>query len=186
MPNFTQNAIKRSFIKLLEEYPLSQISVRMIVEECGINRKSFYYHFRDIPSLIGEITTEMVDELIKEYPEIDSLDECINVAFRFLRENKRAILHIYNSVSRDVYDKSIMDLCEYIVKTYFEKEDGWENVTERDRQAIILFFKSTIYGLLFEWIDSGMKDEFADLSKRITELCRGFSEELIHRSNKIL
>ncbi|MBR5944301.1 MAG: TetR family transcriptional regulator, partial [Lachnospiraceae bacterium] len=52
MANFTQKAIKESFIKLLNEKPLNKISVKDIVEECGINRNSFYYHFQDIPTLI--------------------------------------------------------------------------------------------------------------------------------------
>ena len=52
MPNFTKQAIKASFWKLLNQQPLSQISVRTIVEDCGINRNSFYYHFQDIPSMI--------------------------------------------------------------------------------------------------------------------------------------
>ena len=45
MSNFTKNAIKASFVKLLNEQPLNKISVRSIVEDCGINRNSFYYHF---------------------------------------------------------------------------------------------------------------------------------------------
>ena len=55
MANFTKQAIKTSFIKLLNEQPLNKISVRSIVEDCGINRNSFYYHYRDIPDLIEEI-----------------------------------------------------------------------------------------------------------------------------------
>ena len=55
MPNFTEKAIKVSFMKLLNAQPLNQISVRDIVEECGINRNSFYYHYQDIPALIEEI-----------------------------------------------------------------------------------------------------------------------------------
>ena len=41
MPNFTKQAIKAAFLKLLNEQPLNKISVRSIVEECGINRNSF-------------------------------------------------------------------------------------------------------------------------------------------------
>ena len=55
MSSFTKNAIKSSFLKLLEEKPLSQITVKMIVEDCGINRNSFYYHYADIPALMEEI-----------------------------------------------------------------------------------------------------------------------------------
>ena len=42
MPSFTKKAIKEAFIKLLEQYPLKQISVKDIVEECGINRNSLH------------------------------------------------------------------------------------------------------------------------------------------------
>ena len=64
MANFTKRAIKSSFMKLLNEQPLSKISVRDIVEDCGINRNSFYYHFQDIPSLIEEIIKEEADKII--------------------------------------------------------------------------------------------------------------------------
>lgn len=41
-----QKAIEIALFKLLNEKPLSKITVKDIVEECGINRNSFYYHFR--------------------------------------------------------------------------------------------------------------------------------------------
>ena len=63
MANFTEKAIKEAFVELLGEKPLSRITVKDIVERCGINRNSFYYHFRDIPSLIEEIVTEEAEEL---------------------------------------------------------------------------------------------------------------------------
>ena len=51
MANFTKKAIKETFIALLEERPLSDITVKDIVGKCGINRNSFYYHYQDIPAL---------------------------------------------------------------------------------------------------------------------------------------
>ena len=45
MANFTKNAIRASFLKLLDERPLSKITVKDITDDCGINRNSFYYHF---------------------------------------------------------------------------------------------------------------------------------------------
>ena len=47
MPPFAKREIKNSFIKLLTERPISQITVKDIVEDCGVNRNSFYYHFGD-------------------------------------------------------------------------------------------------------------------------------------------
>ena len=91
MPNFTKQAIKASFMKLLNEQPLSKISVRSIVEDCGINRNSFYYHYQDITDLIEEIIKEEADALIIKYPCISSLKECVDVAFKFALENKRRL-----------------------------------------------------------------------------------------------
>lgn len=101
MPNFTKNAIKQAFIKLLEEKPYNEITIKDIVGECGINRNSFYYHFQDLPALLEEIIRESVDGIIKKYPSFSSLEECILVAVEFAESNKRAILHIYRSVDRD-------------------------------------------------------------------------------------
>ena len=68
MANFTKQAIKAAFLELLDEKPLNKISVRDIVERCGINRNSFYYHFQDIPSLLGEIIAGFHAGYAKERP----------------------------------------------------------------------------------------------------------------------
>ncbi|MCR5520506.1 MAG: TetR/AcrR family transcriptional regulator, partial [Lachnospiraceae bacterium] len=51
MANFTKNAIKQTFVTLLEEKPYNEITVKEIVSRCGINRNSFYYHYQDLPTL---------------------------------------------------------------------------------------------------------------------------------------
>ena len=65
MANFTRRAIKETFIHLLEERPLNDITVKDIVERCGINRNSFYYHYQDIPTLIEEIIKEDAEAIIR-------------------------------------------------------------------------------------------------------------------------
>ena len=32
--------------------PLQKITIRELVEECGLNRQTFYYHFKDIYDLL--------------------------------------------------------------------------------------------------------------------------------------
>ena len=182
MANFTKQAIKTSFIKLLNEQPLNKISVRSIVEDCGINRNSFYYHFRDIPSLIEEIIREAADDLIKKYPSIASVDEAVEAAFRFTVDNKVAIRHICNSVNRDVYEQYLMRMCEYVVTTYYQTVYGQERVNEQDRDTIILFIRCEIFGLSIDWINSGMTDDAIVKLKQILTLCNGMIEELMEKA----
>ena len=95
--------IKQTFTKLLDEMPLSEISVKLIVENCGINRKSFYYHYQDIPSLLEEVVTEDTERAIRSCKNLSSLEECLRSITAHILENRRAILHIYRSMSRDSY-----------------------------------------------------------------------------------
>ena len=47
MASFTKKAIRDSFVKLLNEKSLSQITIRDIVDDCGVNRNTFYYYYQD-------------------------------------------------------------------------------------------------------------------------------------------
>lgn len=184
MANFTRLAIKTSFMKLLNEQPLNKISVRSIVDDCGINRNSFYYHFQDIPALIEEIIKEKIDVLVEKYPTISSLDECVNLAFQFALENKKAVMHIYNSVNRDIYERYSMKLCEYVVTAYLDTVFGKDAVNEYDRAIAIRFLKCELFGLTIDWVSNGMNDDVIKEISHATDLCHGFSEELIRRSQK--
>ena len=181
MPNFTKMAIKSSFLKLLNERPLNKITVRDIVEDCGINRNSFYYHYQDITALIEEIVTDEVDQIIQKYPSIQTLDECVELVFRFALQNKKAVYHIYNSANRDIYERSLMRICDYVNAAYLDAAFGDRPMPKADRAVFQRFFKCEIFGLIFDWLMNGMKTEAIADVHRLAELCRGFAEELIRR-----
>lgn len=186
VPKFTKQAIKNAFLKQLNEKPLSKISVRTIVEECGINRNSFYYHFQDIPSLIEEIVTDAADTLIQKYPSINTLEEAADAAFHFTLKNKKAVLHICNSVNRNIYERYLMKICGYVVTTYVETAFKTEknNIDENDKEIMIHFTKCTLFGLFIDWINSGMKDDAIDRLKRLITICHGLSDEMLERCRK--
>ena len=52
MPKFTKTAIMQSFVKLLDSTPFDRITVKDIVDDCGVNRNTFYYNFEDIYALV--------------------------------------------------------------------------------------------------------------------------------------
>lgn len=184
MANFTSKAIKASFLKLLNEKPMNKISVRDIVEDCGINRNSFYYHFQDIPSLLEEMIREKTEVIIEAYPTITTLDECFHTAFAFALENKKAAYHIYHSISRDIFERELFKLCDYTVRTYISAAFPEGEMNAADQEILQRFIKCEMFGIIIEWMHEGMKTDAINDLLRITELCKGFSEELIRRSNK--
>lgn len=179
MPNFTKKAIMESFIKLLNEQPLNKISVRAIVEDCGINRNSFYYHFQDIPSLIDEIIENAESSLLQKYPDVQSVEECFHAAFHFVLENKKAVLHIYHSVNREMFEEYLLRNCERIVTKYLDNVFGDKNRKEENRELAVHFLKCELFGICIAWMNADMPDgEIENLQKLLT-LCRGVTKELL-------
>ncbi len=53
--NITKQALAASLRELMKEVPFEKINVAQICERCGMNRKSFYYHFKDKYDLVNWI-----------------------------------------------------------------------------------------------------------------------------------
>ena len=170
MPNFTKRAIKEAFLRQLTERPLSQITVKDIVEECGINRNSFYYHYEGIPALLEEIIAGELDRLTKAYPNIDSMEQGVDAAVEFIRANKRAVLHIYNSLSRDAFERYLMETCRYVVTTYVDTALAGRPINEADKSILIRYHTCACFGNIIDWLNNGMKDDLSAYFRRIFQL----------------
>ena len=52
MSQVTKRALEQSLKNLLLKKPLTKITINDIADDCGINRMTFYYHFKDIYDLV--------------------------------------------------------------------------------------------------------------------------------------
>lgn len=177
MSNLTVQAIKTEFMKLLEQHPLTDITVRDIAEACGINRNTFYYHYHDIPELMEEIALDETNRLIESYADISSLEECAEAAFRFVVENHRSINHIYNSLDREVFERYLMKICEHTITTWFDK--AYEDVPfdEAEREMKLRFIRYELFGACIDWMNEGMPEEVMDEAKQLLNICHGLINE---------
>ena len=164
MSAFTRETIKTAFLELLDEIPYSQITVKKLVEKCGINRNSFYYHFEDIPSLMEEIIREQFDEIVKKYHSTDSIVEGIDAIIESFTQYRRAVMHIYRSMKREVFEQHLMNTCEYFVTCYADnaiRREDMDGLIRENRELIINYYKCVCFDLMIDWLESGMKEEKA-------------------------
>lgn len=181
MANFTQKAIKETFIKLLEERPLSEITIKDIVEICGINRNSFYYHYQDLPSLIEEIVKEEAEAIIHKYPSVNTIVECFDALIEFASHRKRAIMHIYRSMSREVFERNLMELSEYFVHNYVETVFTDKDIPKEDQSTVLTYYKCVGFGLIIDWLNNGMTEEYAQSIRRIFLLKKDLALEIAQK-----
>ncbi len=184
MPSFTKDAIKASYLKLLEQKPVNQISVKDIVEDCGVSRHTFYYYFTDIPAMTIEIITEQADKIIAQYSTASSLEDCLKSVNQFLSENRKIILHLYRSVSRDLLEDDLMNICRHTVETHVQTAIGDVPISADDLEILIRFFQCECFGQAIAWLNSGMSTDINSQTARLCELTEGMIEEVITRCAK--
>ena len=158
MSSFTKKAIKQSFVSLLKRKPLNQITVKDIVEECGINRNSFYYHFQDIPTLIDELISEETERLIVDYSPLEPIETCLKTAVHVAVNNRDTILHVYRYMDKGAFEGYLWRICERIVSAYTRNEFIKTSIPEQDRDVIADMYKCECFGLLIKWLDSDMRN----------------------------
>jgi AcrR family transcriptional regulator len=177
--NFTKKAIKDTFLELLNDHPLSDITVKDIVEKCGINRNSFYYHYHDLPELIEEIVKEDAEEIIRKYPSVKSIVECYDAAIEFASQHRRAIMHIYKSVNREMFEGYLMEVCECLVRSYTSMVVSSEHVNEENIEIIVNYYKCVCFGLLIEWLNKGMNENDSQNFRKILVMRKDLILELL-------
>ncbi|MDD4509580.1 MAG: TetR-like C-terminal domain-containing protein [Oscillospiraceae bacterium] len=182
MANFTKQAIKSTFLELLNSHPLSEITVKMLVESCGINRKSFYYHYQDIPSLIEEISMERADEFIAQYKKFDSIGDCLSAAIDFVLSQKKLVFHIYRSMNREVFEASLLKISDYMVRSYITDIAEPYHITEDDKENLIIWYRGLFFGLIAEWLHDGMKEEHLPAFRKACLLHHGLIEQVLQKA----
>ncbi len=179
--SITKRAIQSAFLELLDQRTLSRITVKDITDICGINRNTFYYHYQDIPALIEEICSDAVEQIVREYPNLNSIEDCVEAGLQFALQHRRVILHIYNSDNRQIYVNCLWRICERTVTTYVNTVFADASISEMDRAIVIRYHKCECFGLMVDWISNGMRDDILCQMRRILMLKRGSVEEFIHR-----
>ena len=178
----TKRAIREAFLDLLEERTLNKITVRDLTDRCGINRNTFYYHYQDIPALLEEICSQEVERIVREYPSVHSIEDCLETAMQFAMQHRRAILHIYNSVNRDIFENYLWRVCDYVVSTYGKTVLKGREIADFDRRVIAHFYKCECFGLIIAWLDDRMKTDVHSQISRFCKLHQGMIEEMLRRS----
>ena len=178
MANFTEKAIKETFLILLSEKPLSKITVKDISLKCGINRNTFYYHFNDIPSLLEEILTEQAESFLSASDNA-SLYEILMYAVEFAIENKAAVYHIFKSAKREMFETYLGRITEKSVAALVERKSVDYNTSENTKKAVVRYYKCLLIGIVIDWLSNEMSYELRDELKTICELFDGAMEKAL-------
>ena len=182
MAQFTKKAIMQCFIQMLNESPMDKISVVDIAERCGINRNTFYYYYCDIYALVKELFTIESQRIAEKELSCATWQEVCLEALEFVRENRRAVYHLFHSNHRDLLEEYLYDVAHLEMVNFVRREAEGMPVKEEDINSLALFYTSALVGLVTRWMLEGMKADVESILDNIGRLITGNLRMSLERS----
>lgn len=182
MPGFTKEIIIKTLFELLNEKPLAKITVKDIVEHCGVNRNTFYYHFQDISDVVESALKREVDKAFEQPIQVDSVVECLDVLVKLIGENRKAMLHIYCSLQRESFTDALDKMCEYIVSQYAKYNFDEKVLEKEDVKVLMHFYKCVMTGVILDWMDHKMSYDLTEYAVKIRELYGNTFEKTLEKA----
>jgi len=161
MKQYAKPAIINSFKELLNKKSMDKITVKEICTQCGVNRQTFYYYFKDIVDILNFIIFEELRVDIAQNKTFETWEGGFLATLNYFKKNSKMIYHIYNSsywAEAKVYFMEFSNqLLNFVVD---ECEDNMGvKLKDNDQLFIVNFYRHVFNGLMLDWVIEGMKEE---------------------------
>ena len=109
--------IAEALVKLLETKSVDKITVKELVDACGISRQGFYYHFQDIMEVIEWITAQAIQRAVDVSLAAATPQEAVKAVILTLGKNRKLIQHLMTSQRRAEIERLLVES----MRTYLSK-----------------------------------------------------------------
>ncbi len=181
MSQVTKRALEQSLKNQLLKKPLTKITVADIAEDCGINRMTFYYHFKDIYDLVEWSCLEDARRAIDQKKTHDTWQQGLLQIFEAVQENKPFILNVYRCVHKEQVEKYLQPLVDRVLLDVLNEEAENIHIREDDKNFIAQVYSYVFIGILLDWIGDDMREDPQKIVDRLAKLITGSMEQALLR-----
>ncbi|HOV69066.1 MAG TPA: TetR-like C-terminal domain-containing protein [Clostridia bacterium] len=173
---YTRMVIKESFIDLLEEKDISQITIKEICENADINRATFYAHYADQYDLLRKIEDEFLDNIHQYLGELDQKNNRVNPVmlaekiFEYIKENAKLCKLLLSERGGLNFQKRVMTL---VYDTIINELTGNSRITKEDAEYVYSFTITGCVGIVQKWLDEDMKKSARYVAEMVIKLTTG-------------
>lgn len=158
----TRHALAKTLKEMAQTMPISRIRVVELCRRCGVDRRTFYYHFRDIYDLTAWIYDETVEESVARCGGRICREALIEALTR-VREDESFFRCALSEDSQNALGRYIL---RYLVELYrgmLIRRMGVESLTEEEMYPVGYHCFGSV-GMVRRWIlsdNAWSPEEFA-------------------------
>ena len=154
---FTKQAMYHALKKLITTKSINKITIKDITDTCGLNRQTFYYHFKDIYDLLEWSFQEefrFIDSYLQN-PEY-TWEEIFAGSVKYISQNKYICQCIVCGLARDQLILSLHNSIYEIVRKIILHSLPQNQIPEKYLDFTARFYTYALSNYLFDWVKNGM------------------------------
>ena len=150
----TKTKLANLLRKAMEKKTFSKITISEIILDCGVNRKTFYYHFQDIYALLKWMLEQDAIEVVKKFDLIADSEEAVLFVMNYVESNKHLINCAYDSIGHDqIKSFFYSDFIELINNLVTTAEHKVGCCLDKDyKKFLVRFYTEALSGMMMDWI----------------------------------
>ena len=153
MPVNVKPLIADAFLKLSKKKNIDKITVKDIVDECGISRQSFYYHFQDILEVIEWSAEQAFQKLLERSMETDDAEAVFQDFITASDEASAMLRKLLNSQKREQVERLMVRSVRAYLQELIQRKGPIADIPYEDAEAALSFCTYGIVGLLLEYCE---------------------------------
>ncbi len=159
----TKLMLAESLRDLMKKKTLDKIKIHEIVDACGVNRQTFYYHFQDIYALIEwmyqndakQLIEKSSSSFISEDIEIEDVWNGVIVdLFGYIEDHRNEILCVLNSKANIYFGNFVYEWLKESLGYIIEGKSKDFNVDEHYKSFIANFYAMALCGVVQDWLET--------------------------------
>lgn len=168
----TKRTIAESLKDIMRTKPFSKITVSEIIVDCGINRKTFYYHFDDIYALLKWIFDDEAINVVKHIDLLTNYEDAIRFAMDYIEKNDYIISCVYDSIGRDEMKRLFYtDFMSAVTSVINAAEQQMQSQIDSDfKEYVAKFYTEALSGMIIEWAKEKDKRDKEKTIKYLTTI----------------
>lgn len=157
----TKKLLKQSFIELMNEKSIKDITIKDLTERADLNRGTFYLHYLDIYDLLNQIENEVIEDItiILNNFNVQNSDRTtyflLEQLFDYVYTNKRIFkIFLHRNPNGQFFNKAQLLITTIGLDTL---QNIYQDSDPIQYKLFLSFVSSGIIGITEQWISDGMK-----------------------------
>lgn len=167
---YTRMVLQDSLLELMEQKPISKITIKELCEKADINRTTFYAHYTDQYDLlrkIGDETLSWAEEMITTLLDQTDKNETINILegiLQYFSDNRKHIKVLMSEQGDIDFQKKLLTLiysqCDITPSTA-------KNADLVTKELYFIFVVNGSVGLIQHWLKNGLNKSVKEMTEII-------------------